>query len=180
MFDSLSNVIATDTFWVALGAIGAVIALFMTFLQLRASRIIAATDFVLRLESSFCSKDMISKRKKMMSTIKKSPNDFAKMDALRDVFDFFEDLGLMFRKGVIPKDIVWSNYCYWILNYWTALHGYVDWARNKENDPTLYCEFEYLYKKIQGYEVHRRKKKVVITPEMTVNFIEDELNLLSC
>lgn len=152
----------------------------MTYLQLRASRIISATDFVLRLENSFCSEDMIAKREKMMGIIKKAPNDFLKMDAFRDIFDFFEDLGLMFRKGVIPKDIVWSNYCYWILNYWTAMEGYVDWARRKENDSTLYCEFENLYKKILKYEEHKRKKKIVITPEMTADFIDDELKLLAC
>ena len=152
----------------------------MAYLQIRASRIIAAADFLLKLESRFCSIEMVKKRKKFMQILKDAPEDYERMDAFRDVFDFFEDLGLLLRKGIIPKDLVWSDYCHWILNYWIAFQGYINWARKKDDDPTLYCEFETLFKRIRGYEERRIKRKVRITPEKTKEFINDELQLLSC
>lgn len=179
MVDAIISAIGTDTFWVAVGAFGAVVALVLTYMQLRASRIIAAADFLLRLESHFSAQDMLIKRKQILLTLKQTPKDFRKIDVCRDVFDFFEELGLLLRKKILPTDLVWSDYCAWTLYYWTAFKSYIDWARKSDEDPTLYCEFEYLFKKLARYEKHRLKKEVNITPEKLAEFIDEEIELLS-
>jgi hypothetical protein len=179
MLDEIVSAIGTDTFWVAIGATGAMIALVLTYMQLRASRIIAAADFLLRLESHFNAQDMLVKRKQILLTLNETPEDFRKMDIYRDVFDFFEELGLLVRKKIIPTDLVWSDYCYWTLNYWTAFANYVNWARNSDDDPTMYCEFEYLFGKMKKYEKHKLKRKVDVTPEKLDEFIDEEIELLS-
>lgn len=179
MLEFVANILESETFWIAIGSLGAVFTLFIAYLEIRASRVIAAADFLLRLESRFCSNEMVKKRKKFILLLKDAPEDFERMDSFRDVFDFFEDLGLLLRKGIIPIELVWSNYCHWILNYWVASQGYVNWARNKDADPTLYCEFEILFKRIRTYEERRIKRKVNITLEKTMDFINDELRLLS-
>lgn len=179
MLDNILEVIGTDTFWVAIGAIGAVIALVLTFLQLRASRIIAAADFLLRLENSFTSLDMLLKRHQILLVLKSDPTSFRKMDPYRDIFDFFEELGLLLRKKIIPTDLVWSDYCAWTLFYWNAFKGYIDWARTTDEDCTLYCEFEYLYKKMLEFDERKLKRKKKLTPESIAEFIGEEVELLA-
>ncbi|MCW4044549.1 MAG: hypothetical protein NWE94_03415 [Candidatus Bathyarchaeota archaeon] len=179
MLDSVLSIIGTDTFWVALGAIGALVALILTYLQLRASRIIAAADFLLRLENAFSATDMLVKRKQILLILKETPNDFRRMDTYRDVFDFFEEVGLLVRKRIIPTDLAWSDYCAWTLWYWSAFRGYIDWARRSDEDPTLYCEFEFLFNTMLKFERRKLKRKVVVTPEKIAEFIEEEIGLLS-
>jgi len=176
---NLFDIIGLDTFWVAVGAIGAVIALVLSFMQLRASRIIAAADFLIRLEANFNAQNMLIQRKQILQILKQSPNDFRRMDMCRDVFDFFEEVGLLLRKKVLPIDLVWSDYCAWTLYYWTAFNSYIKWARDSDDDPTLYCEFEYLYEKMKKYEKRRVKRAVTITPEKLAGFINEEIDLLS-
>ncbi len=179
MLETIMNVLSMDTFWVAIGALGAVVALAFTYMQLRASRIISAADFLLRLESHFTAQDMLAKRKQILLMLKQSPTDFKEMDVCRDVFDFFEEVGLLLRKKILPTDLVWSDYCSWVLFYWTAFKNYVDWARKSEEDPTLYCEFEYLFKEMKKYENHRLKKEVNFTSAKLAEFVDEEINLLS-
>lgn len=143
------------------------------------SRIIAAADFLLRLESAFNAQDMLVKRKQILLTLKQTPKDFQRMNNYRDIFDFFEELGLLVRKKIIPTDLVWSDYCYWTLNYWTAFTNYIDWARKSDEDPTMYCEFEYLFKKMLNFEEHKLKKKVEITPEKLTEFVNEEIELVA-
>ncbi len=110
MSEGLENIVLSDTFWIALGSIGALFTLVMAYIQIRASRIISAADFLLKLEAKFTSLEMVEKRKKFMNILIASPEAFEKMDAFRDVFDFFEDVGLLLRKGILPKELVWSDY----------------------------------------------------------------------
>ncbi|MEM2971350.1 MAG: hypothetical protein QW270_02875 [Candidatus Bathyarchaeia archaeon] len=187
MLDFIS-VITSDVFWIAIGSIGAIAALALTYRQIKRADIIASADFLLKLETNFCSENMLKKRRKIMEILKNNPNDFEKMDECRDVFDFFEDLGLLLRKKAIPKELIWSAYCYWIQRYWTAFKNYVYWVRN-DNDPTLYCEFEYLFNEIHSYDERkrnpsvlpfflRRKKPIEITQEELKDFIDEEINLV--
>lgn len=179
MLESIANLLLTDTFWVAVGTIGAVIALFLTYTQIRASRIIAAADFLLRLEKNFNSVDMIAKRKKILKIWQKNLDDYEKMDCYRSVFDFFEELGLLLRKKIIPKELVWSDYCHWILYYYTAFSGYIEWVRKAYADVTIYCEFEYLFKEMQKYEKKKLKQEVAISSKQMAKFIEEEISFLS-
>ncbi len=38
-------------------------------------------------------------------------------DAVDEVLDFFETIGLLVRKGAIEKEMTWSTFFYWILRY---------------------------------------------------------------
>ena len=90
MSEVITSLIASDTFWIALGSIGALFTLVMAYIQIRASRKIAAADFLLKLESKFASNEMVEKRKKFMKILKSTPEAFEKMDSFRDVFDFLK------------------------------------------------------------------------------------------
>jgi hypothetical protein len=176
--ESLVSILETDI-WVAIGAIGAIVALLLTYFQLRASRIIAAADFLIRLENNFTAGDMLKKRKKILLIVKKDPTNYVKIDNYNDVFNFFEELGLLVRKRILPTELVWSEYCIWTLYYWSIFKEYVGWVRKYEDDHTLYCEFEYLFKKMLKFEERKLKKKKIINHEKIAEFIDDEINLLT-
>jgi len=177
LLDDVINLLVSTTFWIAIGTLGALAALFLTWWQIRGTRIIAATDFLLKHGDSFSSDRLLKKRHKIMQVVKQDLGDFQKMDECREVFEFFEELGLLLRMKVIGKELVWSNYCYWIQHYWTAFQGYIEWIGKKDSDPTLYCEFEYLYKQIHAYDERKRNQTVEIGPQQVLEFIDDETRL---
>ena len=43
----------------------------------------------------------------------------------------------------------------------------------------MYCEFEYLFRKMKKYEKSKLKREVDITPEKLVEFITEEIELVS-
>jgi len=157
------TILTSDWFWIAVGSLGAIATLAFTYRQMKRADIIASADFLLKLVGNFNSDDMLKKRHEIMTIRKNDLHDFKKMDGCRDVFDFFEDLGILLRKKAIPKDLIWSDYCYWIQRYWTAFKDYVDWVRKPENDDddTLYCEFQYLFNEIHAYDERRRNPSVL-------------------
>jgi hypothetical protein len=176
-FNNLESIISSDTFWLAVGSVGAIIALFLIYYQIRISRIITAANFLIKFESKFDSKKMRRNRRKLVSIIKNSPEEYAKMDAFRDVLDFFDDLGVLLEKKVVPIELLWSGFCYWVLRYRILLKDYINWIRKEENDPTFYCDFENLFKRILKREEKERHTKIEITSEQLQDFIQEEMRL---
>jgi hypothetical protein len=171
----LENLLGSDTFWIAVGSVGALVTLVFIYYQIKTSRMIAAADFLLKLVHKFDSKEMRSHRKKLMTIIKENPKDNQKIDTCKEVLDFFDDVGLLLRKKVIPIEFVWSSFCYWILRYNGLLKGYIDWARGE--DPTYYDQFEYLAEKTLKFEEKKRHKKIKITSKQLQEFIHEEMRL---
>lgn len=99
------------------------------------------------------------------------------MDAFRDVLDFFDDLGVLLEKKVVPIELLWSGFCYWVLRYRILLKDYINWIRKEENDPTFYCDFENLFKRILKREEKERHTKIEITSEQLQDFIQEEMRL---
>ncbi len=77
------------------------------------------------------------------------------------ICDYFEDLGLMLKRGIAPKYLTWSKFDRAILLYWQLLSPYVAWLRKEEGDPTYYNDFEYLWKKIARFEKNKLKRNHV-------------------
>lgn len=174
----ISYMVESSVFWIALGSIGALITLFFIHYQTRITRKVSAANFLLKLRESFYSDDMRARRVEMAAIFRDSPNDNDKIGSSSlEVMDFFENVGLLVKKGVIPLEYIWSGYYYWILNYWTAFQKYVYWYREKGDDVTYYDAFEYLFKRVLDFDERSRHKKVVIRSEDVTKFIEEETSL---
>jgi hypothetical protein len=179
LYDSLS-VFESDAFWIAVGSIGAIVALVFAAWQIRTSRLIAAADFLLKIHDTFYSANMIERRKEIAKIFKDHPNDAKSLDSSHnalEVLDFFEDIGLLVKKKVIPLEFVWSPYYYWILHYWTAAKEYVYWYRKTNHEPTYYDKLEYLYNEVKRFEELTRHEIVEVTPRQLQEFIDEELKL---
>jgi [ribosomal protein S18]-alanine N-acetyltransferase len=94
------------------------------------------------------------------------------------VLGFFEDLGLLLRRGIASKHFVWAMNCYYILRYWQALQGYIEWVRAARGDSTYYAEFEFLYGRMCAYELKVTKKRSVTWTRTEIReFLIDELHI---
>ena len=170
-------ILKSQTFWTALGSVGAIVTLYFIYKQLAASRNVAAYEFLRREGDRFRSKEMRRDRSKLAITLLLKPNNFGEIDIYADyILDYFEDLGLMLRKGLVPDSFVWTTDCYYVLRYWAALTEYIEWVRKDKDDQTYYSEFEYLYKKMFKLEKKLTKKKTILfSHDVCREFLEEEL-----
>lgn len=60
------------------------------------------------------------------------------------VLDFFEDLGIAYRKGFIDTDLAECSFSYYLYYWWHAVKEYVFDLRKRKVDKTLFEHFEYL------------------------------------
>jgi len=156
----------------AAGFVATVVSLLLIYFQLRATRLIASADFTLKLcYDIFHSNRMIEKRKRLAEILSSEPKNFEKIDAeARDPIDFFDDVGLLLKAGIVQKDFVWTSLRYWILFYWVLVEEYVRWSR--KTNPLFFVDYEYLVHEMLKIEA---KKKKEIEAKKTPEDILDEL-----
>ncbi len=163
MFYLLTN----ETFWIAAGSIGTVGTLIFIFLQIKLTRIATSSDLILRLEDRFESKEFKDKRSKAVKVIKEK--NIEKIDDIREVFDFFETIGILVRRNVLDKELVWSTFFYWVYNYYFLGKEFLD--SDRENFPRRYDEFVWLYKELYIID----KLKGGKTELEGSNFLDEEI-----
>ncbi len=91
------------------------------------------------------------------------------------VMNFFEDLGLFFRRGYLDKDLVWSTFGFYAVRWWAASYGYIAEERRRTNDPTVCSEFEALKRRFRELDIEAGLAEP--TPSELQAFLNDELNL---
>jgi hypothetical protein len=92
------------------------------------------------------------------------------------VAGFFERVGLLERRGILDEEMVWSEFSYFILNYYAALADGIQQERAREEDPTLYTEFERLYRRLLALTTEPRGQDAKPTAQSVRDFIENEPN----
>jgi hypothetical protein len=161
LVSTLSSVLTSDYFWIAVGSVGAVITLFLTYQQIKRTEIASGAEHLWRLIDKFESDEMKKSRSEIAKIWVSNPTD-EKIEECRDVFDFFEDLGILVRLKVIPLRLAWSDFCYWVLPYWIAFEKYVtDYARRNPDEPAYYVEFEYLFEHVYKYDNLMRNRSAI-------------------
>ena len=58
------------------------------------------------------------------------------------VIDFFEDMGLFLRRGLLDEEIVWDTFGFYAVRWWLACKNYVLEERKRTDDPTVFSDFE--------------------------------------
>lgn len=177
LFHFLAAALASDVFWIAVGSVGGMLALVLIYYQVKMSRDIAAVDFLLKSEAEFWSERMRKDRSALMKIIKANPRDFQAMAKHMDALNFFEGIGLLLKKKVIPIEYIWSSYSYRVLRYYPLLKDYVVWLRELDDDPTYYEDFEQLYGRMLMFEEKKRRRKIEMTEEHLHDFVKEEMEV---
>ena len=92
-----------------------------------------------------------------------------------DVFDFFETIGLLLRKGALDKEMVWNTFFYWIHRYWITGSEYI--ADQQRDDPTTWEDFKYLHEQVIKVEKRRTKasdSELLLSSDDIKEFLKDE------
>jgi hypothetical protein len=123
----------------------------------------------------FNSPEMRASRARLARTLLASRRDFEKIDDdAEEVCAYFEDIGLLLRRRVVPAYLVWSMQSYEILFYWQALREYLAWVRESTKDPTFYIEFDLLRKRVAALQKKRSGLEPAYTDDELREFLEAE------
>lgn len=129
--------------WTALGTwflvLGTLIAVIW---QARQQGRINSANTVMILHDRFESSPMKAYRKRLASALA-SKSTIEQRDDQISVF--FETLGLLTHQKILNKEMVWNEFSWEVVRYYLALKEHIMSWRDKEHDPTLYSEFEWLF-----------------------------------
>jgi hypothetical protein len=100
-----------------------------------------------------------------------APHDQIKEEAL----NFFEDLGLFYRRGFLDEELVWSTFGFYAVRWWMAAYEYIKDERQRTSDPTNFDDFEELAKVFRKLDAQAHLPEP--TPSQLNVFLQDEANL---
>lgn len=170
--------LTSATFWIAISAIGTLITL--QFIRLDASHTadINAFKFLKEEDDRFRSSEIERSRSHLAKILLNKGDHYVEIDSILGnhiyALYFFDDLGLLMRKKIVPPDMMWTVFSYDILGYWNASKGYIDSTRIHLDDNSVYSDFEYLYNTM--YRLGKqRHKSVDYTEEDVRDYLIGEL-----
>jgi hypothetical protein len=91
------------------------------------------------------------------------------------VMEFFEDTGTFLRRNNLDEELVWSTFGFYGVRWWAHCRGYVLEERKRQNDSTLFEDFEGLAKRFLARDAKVGLREATLL-ELT-QFLEDERNL---
>lgn len=149
----------SPTFWTGAGSIGTIATLFLIYKQIAGARNVTAYEFLRKEDDRFNSPQMKKHRANLARLLISSPN-FKLLDeeSACGVCGYFEDLGLLLRRGITPKYLTWTMFDYRVLRYWKLLEPYIETCRKETGDDTYYREFEYLYNQMLRFETKMTRR----------------------
>lgn len=176
--------LASAVGWATIGAaviaaLGIIVALATLIAQGRQVRFSATLDSLWRFDDQLHGQEMRGIRLAAAKALKQRKD----IPEIVDVLNFFEMLGLIFRKGGIDKDAALSNFGYWVRGYWYACRDRI--ASDRKKDPTAWEEYERLKTALEEMDAKRSRKFRAVYPstagpmwaEEIKEFLNDELKL---
>ena len=138
--------------------------------QIQRSAFSMSVDLTLKLDDKFNSDSFRKQRAKSAKSISKS-----KFKEAEDVFDFFETIGLLVRRGALDKEVAWHSFFHWIHGYWTSSSAYIIEERRKNS--SVYKDFALLHEMMCDFEKennHLTDSEITLSPEDVKEFLDDE------
>jgi hypothetical protein len=144
--------------------------------QWRRGRRAEGNDFLMRLVDTWESKDVRSRRSRVAADLLEQPPIFTRYTL--DIFNFFEILAYLVRSGSVRADGAWNLFSMFAVGYWFAGGPEID--RQREDDPTVFEEYEHLIDRFGGIEARERRKtptRLKWKPEDVAAFLRNEKEL---
>jgi hypothetical protein len=98
-----------------------------------------------------------------------------------ELLGFFDRIGFLVQKGILPKKETWQSFGTPVLGYFSFLVPFIQWLRTEERDPELCLYFEDLNEAIfrLNYKMNRKEAHPLLEEEELKRFIEEERTALS-
>lgn len=136
-------------------AIGVIVGVLYYVLDIRHQRQIRQTDMVMRLHTTFGSKELQDAWEKTQDREFKDFDTYKKEYGLREVNEvgwFFEGLGVLLYRKHINISLVDDLFSTPIKRAWEKLKPIAEGERNQTHRPQIWEWFEYLYNEMQKRE----------------------------
>lgn len=114
-------------------------------LQIRQQTKIRQIDFIMRMGSTFISKELLQSFATLKKTEFENYDDFEEKSYVeaRQVASFCENLGVLVKRKLVDISLVADIYA--VDETWEKLKPWIEETRRIANNPKLYEWFEYLY-----------------------------------
>jgi Domain of unknown function (DUF4760) len=157
---------------VAITFVLVVVTFWMAWRQSEAMRTDLRARFLLTFIDRFDGSRLLKARKELAHRLLTN----ASRDQIEEtVLNFFEDMGLFLRRGYLDEELIWSTFGFFAVRWWSGSKGYILEERRKQNDSTLFTDFEDLTKRFSARDV--RADLTETTPSDLKQFLEDERDL---
>ena len=141
-------------------AIGVIIGVTLAYLEVRTLSKQRQTDIVMKLYSTFGSREFLEARKTVMdlkfqdySDYVKKYGQFGRFEAVSEVCMFFEGIGVLLNRKLLDISLVDDLFSpISIKIIWEKMRPVVEGWRNQFNDPDTLEWFETLYNELQKRE----------------------------
>jgi hypothetical protein len=129
-------------------SVGVMVAVYFHGRNLAATRLSNSAKMVNDAVARFDSQTMRRHRKGFSGKLKTDQADVDLSKAETPVLDFFEDLGLQTRRGILDAEMVWVAFSWWIIGYYNAVtrpQDLIKKYREGSKSVDMYREFEWLH-----------------------------------
>jgi hypothetical protein len=170
--DVFEAITAWATLVIALGTIASLLIAFRAIrIQSESMAGSVSADLALKLVGGFDKEATVSRRSRVANGFLNKLN----LAEAEDLFDFFEQVGLFVRKGLIDAEIAHSFFFHWVNLYWVSGRPLIETKRLASAD--LWKDFEYLYKRLLEIEMTLDPRSRFINPsdELIRQGLEEEL-----
>jgi hypothetical protein len=156
-------------------AVGTLASIFFTYRgmqsQARSFAGSVSADLALKLVRDFDSDPYKNLRSRAADAFLKK----LRLNEAENLFDFFEQIGLFVRRGLLDAEIAHSFFFHWANLYWVAGKNAIQ--EKREGCAELWTDFEYLYNALLQIEIKRDPKSRFInpSPELIKASLEEEL-----
>ena len=159
--------------------VGTVGGLLFVWWQVRQIREVNAYGLLRDEVKRWNSPEMRAHRARLAQALLVSRRDFGRIEEQggEEVTAYFEDIGLLLRRRVVPAYYLWSMLADGITYYGQLLHDYLAWVRRSSADPTFYEDFELLRARIAALGKKRTGVEKVYPEDDLREFLEDEAEM---
>ena len=165
------------TAWVAV--VTALIAITAVWIEGRRARFSQGLDVLLKLSDQFNSEIFVKRRRLVAKGLQdENTKRGDKWEvAVGELLDHFQLVGMLLRKGVLDKELVHSEYYYWVSYYFYYFKEIaIEWRRII-NDPTVWDDADYLYRELTTVERKYRRDLSTPSEDNLKEFLSSEANL---
>jgi hypothetical protein len=159
--------------------VGTVGGLLLVWWKVRQIREVNAYELLRDEVKRFNSPEMRACRARLARTLLASRRDFDKIEEEggEEVTGYFEDIGLLLRRRIVPAYFLWSMLADDVFNYWQALRDYLVWVRRTTRNETYYEDFDLLRNCLAALEKKRTGVEALRPDTELREFLEDETKL---
>jgi hypothetical protein len=181
----------SEWFWAALQFFVIALSLYFIYRQLRIQSFSHIVSALSTIDDQWNSKLMLVARvrtcekwRKVYLALQKKPQVLKDTSYRLDgnaqaIADFFEDLAIYHSKCVIPRDMIWHAYSWYLEYYWALLQEGITQTKNELKDATLYSLLPKLIEAMKKENIKREAPTFTKTKDEILKFLNMEIDSLA-